>query len=63
MMKYIIAITVVPILLLGWLLVQHMGRRFAQKHPELGAFREEGGGCGKNCGCSGNSCTNKNTRM
>ncbi|MBT8439398.1 MAG: chemotaxis protein [Gammaproteobacteria bacterium] len=60
MMKYIIAITAVPLLLLGWLLVQQMGRHFAKHHPELGVFREEGGGCGKSCSCSGkSSCQNK----
>ena len=60
MYKYLIAITAVPALLLGWLLVQQMGRRFAKNHPELGEFREEGGGCGKSCSCSGSSsCQNK----
>lgn len=62
MLKYLIAITAVPILLIGWLLVQQLARRFAESHPELGSFREEGGGCGKSCGCSGGSCQNKTDR-
>ncbi len=60
MYKYIIAITAVPILLLGWLAVQQLGRRFANANPELGEFREEGGGCGKSCSCSGKSSCKKN---
>jgi len=50
----------VPALLLGWILVQEIARRFARAHPELGAFREEGGGCGKNCGCHGGTCQREN---
>lgn len=37
----------------GWMLVQRAGRRFARRHPEFGRFREEGGECGKTCGCAG----------
>ncbi len=59
MMKYLLAITLVPALLIGWLLVQQLARRYAEANPELGSFREEGGGCGKNCGCRGGSCQNK----
>jgi hypothetical protein len=56
-MKYLIAILFVPLLLSLWLLIQHLGRRYAKAHPEFGAFREEGGGCGKSCSCSaGGSC-------
>lgn len=55
-MKYLAAMLLVPALLLGWLLVQELSRRFARAHPELGPFREEGGGCGGNCACRGGSC-------
>jgi len=34
------------------MLIQQVGRRFAQRHPEFGRFREEGGECGKTCGCA-----------
>ena len=37
MWDYIIAILVVPALLIGWLLVQQLGRNFARAHPEFGA--------------------------
>lgn len=59
MWKYIIAMSVVPALLIGWLLIQQLGRRYADAHPELGKFKEEGAGCGKNCGCRGGSCKKK----
>ncbi len=36
----------------GWMLAQAFGRRFARRHPEFGRFREEGGECGKTCGCA-----------
>jgi hypothetical protein len=34
-----------------WTFVVQAGRRFATRHPELGRYREEGGECGKTCGC------------
>lgn len=49
---YIIAMVVVLAMLAGWVLVQHVARVFAARHPELGPPREEGGGCGISCGCS-----------
>ncbi|WP_456446335.1 chemotaxis protein [Thiolapillus sp.] len=55
-MRYLIAVLAVPLLLVGWLLIQQLGRRFARENPELGPYREEGGGCGKSCGCKGSSC-------
>lgn len=36
----------------GWMLMQYAGRRFAARHPEFGRFREEGGECGRTCGCA-----------
>lgn len=56
MTRYFVAMLLVPGLLLGWILVQEVARRFARAHPELGPFREEGGGCGGNCGCHGGGC-------
>ena len=61
MWQYLIAMILVPLLLIGWLIVQQLARRYAEAHPELGAYREEGGGCGKNCSCSGGSCRKKNS--
>lgn len=59
MKSYLIAMLLVPALLMGWLGIQQLARRVAQAHPEFGPMREEGGGCGKNCGCSGNRCQSK----
>ena len=56
MFRILAAMLLVPALLLGWIVVQEIARRFARTHPELGAFREEGGGCGKNCCCHGGQC-------
>ncbi len=55
-MKYFIAMLTVPLLLVGWLLIQQLGRRFARENPQLGPYREEGGGCGTSCGCKSSSC-------
>ncbi len=60
MFRILAAMLLVPALLLGWILVQEIARRFARAHPELGAFREEGGGCGRNCGCHGGTCQREN---
>ena len=62
MTQYLIAMLLVPALLIGWLLVQQIARNFAKSHPELGPYREEGGGCGKSCGCKGNSCQRKDIK-
>lgn len=60
MLDYIIGMLAVPVLLLGWLLVQQVSRQFAKAHPEFGPAREEGAGCGKSCMCSGGgSCQRK----
>jgi hypothetical protein len=54
MLTYLITIGLIFAFLAGGILVQELYRRFAQRHPELGPFREE-----KNCGsCSaGSSCS------
>ncbi len=44
-MTYAISILIVFAMLAGWVLVQHLGRRFAARHPEFGPPREEGSGC------------------
>lgn len=41
--------------MVGWLYVQDLYRRFARRHPELGPFRREGG-CGGGCSCRQGSC-------
>lgn len=58
MLTYLSTIGLILALLLGWIAVQGAYARFSRRHPELGPFREEGGGCGtcSGGGCSGGSC-------
>jgi hypothetical protein len=58
---YLIGILSVPLLLLGWLTVQSLARLYARAHPDLGPYREEGGGCGAGCHCDG-GCKAKRDR-
>ena len=61
--KIISAMAVILLLMLGWVLVQQMARLFARRHPEFGAYREDGS-CGSgNCSCGNNtSCERGNNR-
>jgi hypothetical protein len=53
---YLLAIGVILFVMLGWVVVQHMTRLFAARHPELGAYREAFGGC-DGCGCGATTCS------
>ena len=46
LVNFLIAFLGIMILLTGWIVVQHLARGFAERHPEFGPAREEGGGCG-----------------
>lgn len=48
---YIVSIIIIFLVLLGWILAQHMARLFAAKHSEFGPAKEEGGGCSLLCLC------------
>ncbi len=61
MLKILIAFAVIFLLMLVWILVQQAARNYAARHPELGPAKEEGLGCGKNCGCQGGSCLKKDS--
>jgi hypothetical protein len=54
-LRYLLAPAIILLLLLGWLGVQALARRYASRHPEFGAAREEGAGCG-GCGCRAGEC-------
>ena len=56
MFNLLITIIIIFSLLLAWIFVQQVARKFAANHPELGPVKEEGLGCGKNCGCKPGSC-------
>ncbi|MBF0471010.1 MAG: chemotaxis protein [Gammaproteobacteria bacterium] len=59
-LKLLVTTLLILTLLVGWLAVQFMARRHASLHPELGPFREEGGGCGSHCRCDHHeSCHHK----
>ncbi len=55
--EIISTMVVILLLMLGWVLVQHMARLFARRHPEFGAYRE-GGSCGSGecSSCDAGSC-------
>ena len=53
---YFLAISIILVIMLGWVVVQQIARVFAARHPEFGPAREEGGGCGSSCLCSGGQC-------
>jgi len=57
---YVLTIGLILILMLGWILVQQSYKLFAHRHPELGPFRDENGGCGccaNKSSCSTGSCS------
>jgi len=43
-------------LMIAWIYIQQAARNYAARHPEFGVAKEEGLGCGKNCGCKGGTC-------
>jgi len=56
MVDYLIAMGLILLILAGWIFVQQWSQKFAVQHPEFGPTKEEGGGCGKDCGCSHKQC-------
>ena len=62
-LKLALSVTVILLLLAGWILVQHLSRLFAARHPELGPAREEGGSCLLClCGSNGDCPKKKNLK-
>lgn len=58
LLNYLIAMLAVMGMLLLWASIQTLARRFAERNPQLGPFREEGAGCGSgSCSCT-SSCSN-----
>jgi hypothetical protein len=56
MVKILIASAVIFVVLAGWVWVQQRYDTFARRHPRLGPFRPEDGGCGGGCACKGGQC-------
>ncbi|MGM0593651.1 MAG: chemotaxis protein [Pseudomonadota bacterium] len=59
-LKMLITVSLIMLLMLGWVSVQRLARLFAARHPQFGPAREEGGGCGKSCGCHGSGNCQRN---
>ena len=55
MTTYLVTIGLILAIMLLGIVVQRAYERFAQRHPELGPFREQGkcGSCSGGSGCSG----------
>jgi hypothetical protein len=56
-MIYLQTVLIVFVLFAAWLVVRAFARWYAARHPEFGALREEGEGCG--CGnhkCGTSAC-------
>ena len=63
MLDIVIAIAVILLLLIGWIIVQHLSRLYAQRHTEFGPAREEGSGCGSSCLCKNGTCEKKQAQL
>ncbi|HEY9147456.1 MAG TPA: chemotaxis protein [Gammaproteobacteria bacterium] len=61
LLKIAITVALIMLLMLGWVSVQRLARLFAARHPQFGPAREEGGGCGKSCGCHGGGSCQRQT--
>jgi len=60
MFNFLIASGIIMLVLFGWIAVQNLARRFAERHPEFGPYVEKRG-CGGNCTCaSGEDCKKNN---
>lgn len=58
MVEFVMTSVLIFAVMVGWLYVQELYQRFAQRNPGLGPFRGEAG-CGGGCSCSKGSCTVK----
>ncbi len=56
MFQLIVSVSIIMLVLCGWVIIQHVARNYASKHPEQGPYRDEGSCCGScSCGKSGKS--------
>ncbi len=56
MINFFCAMTIIFVLMCAWIWAQQIAKNYADKHPELGTFKQEGLGCGKSCGCKLGGC-------
>ena len=58
MLRFLLATGVILAVMIGWLYVEELYRRFRGANPHLGPFRTDGAGCGGGCcSCANTSCT------
>ena len=55
MVKFVLASLVIFVVMVAWLYVQDLYRRFARRNPGLGPYRSDRG-CGGSCSCRQGSC-------
>lgn len=63
MLNFIIAMVVIFGLMLAWIYIQQIAREYAAKHPEFGAMKEEGLGCGKTVAVKAACARNKPSKL
>ncbi len=51
MFQLLAAISIIMLVLCGWVIVQYIARAYAAKYPEQGPYREEGSCCGASTDC------------
>ncbi len=61
MVKFLLASLVILVVMVAWLYVQDLYRRFAQRNPGLGPFRSEGA-CDGSCSCQQGNCATGESR-
>jgi hypothetical protein len=59
MSTYLVVVALIFALMLVGIGVDRLYRRFAARHPQLGPFRKNDGGCG--C-CASSGCADKDTQ-
>ncbi len=63
MTTYLVTIGLILAIGLFGIAVDRIYRTFAQRHPQLGPFRDSDGGCGccssSKTGCSGGECSSR----
>ncbi len=59
MLDYLLAPALILLVLAGWVTVQRLALRFAERHPEFGPQPSDGEGCGASCSCNASSACQK----
>jgi hypothetical protein len=57
--NYLTAVAAILVILVGWITVQQLARRFASRHPEWQESAVASGGCGGGCLCGSGGSAGK----